>query len=207
MESEREKAIKEIRPNPAEKEFLTLAYNRFYDLYEEINSDEFWESNEKYRFNQFKSVFSIYNELLKYEPIKGVIEYLKKHRPPMEAEIGSDLFSTIRNIVVHFPFFEVWNDVWIRKDIVNWQREGQSIDKFFDKYDGHQQVKYRFWEADKKKMNYVVIGFGNGYKVYEKIFLRDMINERDGVRFCLVLMKNIIDSQIEEISEKRSEVS
>ena len=52
-------------------------------------------------------------------------------------------------------------------------------------------------------MNYVAIGFGKGYEVCEKIFLRDMINERDGVRFCLVLMKNIIDSQIEEINEKK----
>jgi len=103
MESEREETIKEIRPSPAEKEFLTLAYNRFYDLFDEITSDEFWESNEKYRFNQFKSVFSIYTELLKYEPIKWVIEYLKKHRPPMEAEIGSELFGVIWNIVYSVP--------------------------------------------------------------------------------------------------------
>lgn len=203
MESEREETIKEIRPNSAEKEFLTLAYNRFYDLYDEIITDEFWETSENYKFSQVKSVFGVYTELLKYEPIKWVIEYLKKYRPPMEAEIGSELFGIIRNIVVHFPFFEKWDDVWIRKDIVNWQREGQSIDKFLKKYDNHAQVKYRFWEPKKQKMTYMSINFPKGYENGEKIFLKDMVSEKDGLKFSIILMRQIVDTQVEEISEKK----
>lgn len=203
MESVREEPIKEVRPNSAEKEFLKLAYNRFYDLFDEMFSDEFWESNENYRFSQFKSVFSIYTELLRYDPIKWVIEYLKKNRPPMEAEIGSEFFGVIRNIVVHFPFFERWDDVWIRKDIVNWRREGQSIDKFLKKYDNHEQVKYRFWEQKKQKMTYMNINFSKGYENGEKIFLKNMLGEKDGIRFSLILMRQIIDTQVEEITGKK----
>ena len=36
--------IEELRPNNAEKEFLTLVYNRFFDIYEEIISDLFFIS-------------------------------------------------------------------------------------------------------------------------------------------------------------------
>jgi hypothetical protein len=51
-------------------------------------------------------VFAVYAELLNYPPIKWVIEHIKKARPPMEAEIGSELFKFIRNIVVYFSFLK-----------------------------------------------------------------------------------------------------
>jgi hypothetical protein len=31
----------ELRPNPVEVEFLALAYNRFYDIYEEVMIESF----------------------------------------------------------------------------------------------------------------------------------------------------------------------
>ena len=64
---------REIRPNNAEKEFLILAYNRFYDLVDEIMDDSFWEKDAKYRFSRIKDIFCVYSELLNYEPIKWVI--------------------------------------------------------------------------------------------------------------------------------------
>ncbi|MEE9119221.1 MAG: hypothetical protein V3U02_11615, partial [Calditrichia bacterium] len=83
----------ELRPDKAEIEFLTLAYNRFYDIFEEIMDDSFWEKDNWYRFSKTKDGFTVYSELLNYEPIKWVIEHIKKARPPMEAEIGSELFK------------------------------------------------------------------------------------------------------------------
>lgn len=35
------------------------------------------------------------------------------------------------------------------KELVNWQREGLTIDCFLKKYAGQDEVKYRFWEEDK----------------------------------------------------------
>ena len=78
-----------IKPNDAELEFLTLSYNRFYDLFDEIISEEFWKKDEWYRYSRIKDGFSIYIEVIHYEPIKFVIEQIKKNRPPMESEIGS----------------------------------------------------------------------------------------------------------------------
>lgn len=188
---------KRIYPNEEEIEFLNLAYNKFYDIFEEAFQDKFWEKPPEYRFLKIKQVFEIYSELLNYEPLKTVLEIIKVKRPPMEAEIGSNLFKTIRNILTHYPFFETWNDVWVNKKLVNWYRKGQSIDYFFRKYAGKPTVKYRIWEEDKKKMTYISINFPKEYS-NEKIYLKDILTEYEGIKFSLILMKNILDTQVEK---------
>lgn len=190
----------ELRPTKAETEFLGLAYNRFYDIFEEIKTDEFWKKEDWYRFSKTKEGFSIYSELLNYEPLKWVIEHIKKTRPPMEAEIGSDLFKFIRNVVIHFPFFNAWDDVWVKSSIINWFGESRSIDRFLKKYSGKETVKYRFWESDKKQMTYLSIKFPPEYN--NKIYLKDFLTEKEGVKFSFILMKQILDTQVEEIKNK-----
>jgi len=188
----------ELRPNKAEKEFLTLAYNRFYDIFEEVMDDSFWDKDEWYRFSKVKDGFAVYAELLNYPPIKWAIEHVKKARPPMEAEIGSELFKFVRNIVAHFPFFESWDKVWFNKSIINWYKEGRSIDKFLNKYKGKETVKYRFWEAQKKRMTYLSINFPKKYEENTKIYLKEILSEKEGVKFSFILMKKILDTQVEK---------
>mgnify|MGYP001566163482 CR=1 FL=1 len=189
--------MSEVRPNKAEKKYLTLAYNNFYDIFDEILSDSFWKKNKYYRFCKIKDAFSIYAELLQYPPLSWVIEHVKKNRPPMEAEIGSELFKFIRNLIIHFPFFESWEAVWIDKDIVNWQRKSLSIDKFLKNYQGHGPVKYRIWEANRKKMTYIAINFPKNYSKGEKVLLKNVLSEKDGIKFALVFMRKVIDTQVE----------
>ena len=193
------------RPNQAEIQFLTLAYNRFYDLFDELMADQFWNKEPWYRFSRVKEVFSVYGELLNYEPIGWVLEQMKKSRPPMESEIGSELFKFIRNVVAHFPLFDSWEDVWISGSLVNWSREGQSIDRFLKKYKGRQEVKYRFWEAEKKKMTYLSIQFPLEYNADSRILLKDLLAEQEGVKFSLILMRQILDSQVESAGPVKSQ--
>ena len=188
----------ELRPNKAEKEFLTLAYNRFYDIFEEVMDDSFWDKSEWYRFSKVKDGFALYVELLDYPPIKWVIEYIKKARPPMEAELGSELFKFVRNVITHFPFFESWNEVWINKSIINWCKEGRSIDRFLAKYKGRETVKYRFWEVQKKRMTYLSINFPEKYEENTKIYFEEILSEKEGVKFSFILMRNIMDTQLEK---------
>jgi len=187
-----------LRPNKAEKEFLTLAYNRFYDIFKEVMTDSFWEKRKASRFSIIKEGFAVYAELLNYEPLRWVIEHLKKARPPMEAEIGSELFKFIRNVIAHFPFFESWDEVWVSKSIINWNKDGQSIDKFLKKYDGKEVVKYRFWEAKKRKMTYLSINFPQKYQEDNKIYLKEILSEKEGVKFSFILMRQILDTQVEK---------
>ncbi len=190
----------EASPNKSEELFLSLGYNRFYDLFDEIMMDDFWTKEECYRFGKVSSIFAVYAELLAYEPFKHVLEALKKQRPPMESEIGGPLFKFVRNILAHFPVFETWGEVWVSKDLVNWQREGLTIDRFLKKYAGHDEVKYRFWEANKKRMTYMSIRFPEKYDD-KKIYLKDMIEEKDGVKFSLIMMRQILDTQVESVGE------
>lgn len=159
-------------------------------------SDDFWEQDPIYRFSKIKDGFSVYSELLNYEPIRRVISEIKKRRPPMEGEIGSELFKFIRNAFSHFPFFDSWDEVWINKSITNWFREGQSIDRFLTKYCGKEEVKYRFWEESKQEMTYLSIRFPKDYSGETKIYIKDILHERDGVRFSFILMKKIMDTQV-----------
>jgi hypothetical protein len=193
--------ILEMKPNKSEEIFLSLGYNRFYALFDEIMADAFWSKEDWYRFSKVSNIFSVYAELLTYEPFTHVLKILKTQRPPMESEIGGPLFKFVRNILAHFPVFETWNDVWVSKELVNWQKEGLTIDRFLKKYVGHEEVKYRFWEAEKKKMTYISIRFPDEYGD-NKIYLNDLVSERDGVKFSLIMMRQILNTQVESVSEK-----
>jgi hypothetical protein len=164
-------------------------------------SDSFWELDPWQRFSKVSHGFSVYTELLNYEPLKHVLNSMKTMRPPMEAEIGGELFKFARNVLAHFPLFATWDEVWINKTLVNWNKEGQSIDRFLNKYQGRSQVKYRFWEEKKKQMTYLSINFPGTYGD-DKIYLKDIISEKDGVKFSFIMMRNILNTQVEEIKEK-----
>lgn len=187
----------DIRPNRAEVSFLTLAYNRLYDIRDEVLSDDFWLRDPFYRLSLLKDGFAVYSELLKYEPLKWIIDEIKLRRPPMEAEIASELFKFIRNVLFHFPFYRSWDDVYITHSLVNWHKDGLSIDKFLLKFLDHPPVKYRFWQENKKTMTYLSITFPSQYADDNKIFLRDILSEKEGVKFSLILMCKIADTQVE----------
>lgn len=134
--------------NAKEQLALQLFYNRFYDLFDEITSDDFLIVEPNIRFFKLREAFSIYKELLEYEPIKAYLDWMKKGgRPSLEAIIADDVFSFIRNLLLHFPLFDKWDDVYINKSLATWSKVGQ-IDKFLTKstkikIDDKGELKYR----------------------------------------------------------------
>lgn len=188
-----------LKPNLQELKFLNLAYNRFYDLQEEIFNDEFWIYEPKYRFSKIKEIFAVYVELLNYEPIGWVIKEIKEKRPPMESEIASKLFKFIRNLILHFPFFDSWDDVWFDKELINWKGRSESIHNFLLKHQLSGEVKYRFWENDKKLMTCLSINFPSNYFENETVYLKNIMSEKEGVKFSVIMMKQVLDKQVEYI--------
>jgi len=184
----------------AEELFLNLSYNKFLDIYSEAFNQEFWEQSPQYRLSKICQAFSIYSEIINHEPFEGVLSWLSKYRPPMESEISGPLFKFIRNVFAHFPFYDTWDEVWISKNLVNWRYPNQSIDKFIKKFTGKPEVQYRFKEKYKTGFTYVTINFPKTYN-NEKIFLKDMIKEEEGVKFALVMMIRVLNTQIESIKE------
>lgn len=187
-------------PTQTELEFLTLSFNRFLDLKKEIMADKFWNKEANYRFFIIKELFAVYCEILKYPPVQYVIE---RESRPNYSDIGQGLFKAIRHILLHFPFFEKWDDVWINRSLVNlYSACPQFIDTFFRKYEGKPHLKYRFWEGEKKKMAYIMISFPRDYTQGEKVFLKDLLPEHDGMKFTTIFMWNILRLQIERITEE-----
>lgn len=193
--------IDKFKPNEKEIEVLTLFYNKFYDLFDEIINDNFFNEDANIRFLKLREAFSIYKELLSYEPIKKYIEWMKMGgRPPLEGIIADDLFSFIRNLLLHFPIFNTWNEVYINKNLATWSKVGQ-IDKFLNKsinikIDGKGTVKYRMWEEEKNRMTYFSVNFPEKYED-NNIYLKDIISEEVGMKFCMALMKEVLDKQVE----------
>lgn len=191
---------KNIKSNDKERVALNLFYNRFYGLYEELSHNDFFKNEPSYRFYKIREIFSVYNELLGYDPIKCYIEEIKKTRPPLEGIIVNDLFSFVRNLLLHFPLFDNWDDVYITKDLATWNKVGR-IHSFLKKsskikIDGKGTIKYRIWEESKKLMTYISINFPEEYN-NDKIFLKDIISEREGIKLCISFMKEILDTQVE----------
>ena len=54
-------------------------------------------------------------------------------------------------------------------------------------------------ESEKKKMTYLSINFPKKYDNKTKIYLREMLSEKEGIKFSFILMKKIIDTQVERI--------
>lgn len=187
------------RSHPTESEsiFLELAFNKFHSIFYEVFDENFWSKDEYYRFSRIKEAFSIYGEVLNYEPIKRYMDFVEHNRPPMQIKINKDLFRCMRNLLAHFPLFDSWKEVWFNFSLINWYREGQSIDRFLRDYEGHEDLKLRFWEESKKKMTYVSISFPDSYLDGDTIYLNDILNEEDGFMFALIMMKEVINSQIE----------
>lgn len=192
----------EIKPNEKEKFALTLFYNRFYDLYEELSQENFFNEKPEYRFYKIREIFSVYKELLGYEPIKHYIKYVKSGgRPPLEGLIVDDLFSFVRNVLLHFPIFDNWSDVYINKDLATWSKSG-TIHEFLlksskIKIDGSGVINYRIWEKSKKMMTYIKIHLPEEYVESSLIYLKDIISEKDGIKLCISFMKEVLDTQID----------
>lgn len=192
---------KVIHPTQTEIEFLTLGYNRFYDLFDEIMQESFWKEEATFRFYKLKELFTVYFELLKYPPIQWGIEIENR---PNYSVVGKELMKFIRNVLFHFPFFEKWNDIWIKKSIVNlYTAKSQSVDRFCTKYEGRAELKYRFWEEKYKRMTYITINFPYNYSEDNKVFLKDIVSEKDGVRFSLIFMESILNTQIEDLGMEK----
>ena len=195
----------DIKPNEKERIALDLFYNRFYDLYEELSHSDFFKNKPSYRFYKIREIFSVYKELLGYEPIKHHIELIKRTRPPLEGIIVNDLFSFVRNLLLHFPVFDNWDDVYISKDLATWNKAG-TIHRFLEKsskikIDDKGTIKYRIWEESKKLMTHISINFPEKYND-NKIFLKDIVSEKEGIKLCISFMKEILDVQVDSDEEQ-----
>lgn len=100
-------------------------------------------------------------------------------------------------------------EVYINKKIATWSKVGQ-IDKFLKKcsdikIDGKGSIKYRIWEYEKNDMTYFSVNFPENYGD-ENIYLKDIISEEAGMKFCIALMREVLDKQVENAEEPKIKI-
>lgn len=185
----------DIHPTKKEEMFLKLGYNRFLDLFDKIMLDTFWEESAEQRLLLIKELCSTYVELLKYEPIDFLINESNRLNHKL---VGADFIKMLRNLLLHFPFFKEWNEIEFSRDLITGMENSGSIDRFMLK--SHPKcIKYRFWEPVSKKMTYIEVKLDQGYSDGKDVKLKNILPEKDGVKFLSIFMRDILMTQIEKL--------
>lgn len=108
------------------------------DLYGIILYGGFGYVDDAEKFTLLKKISIPFNELLGDEEnkqsFKELLSSTKVDKEQFEAK--NSTFVMIRNLLVHFPFFENWNDIFITKNMLNWncKNNAGAIEKYFTRY-------------------------------------------------------------------------
>ena len=109
-------------------------------------------------------------------------------------------FEVIRHVLVHFPFFNKWDEVYFTQDLITWNGKHSKINSFFMDNEGRIEYKWRIWDGNKKAMKYgYVIKFPKSYSKNSKIYIKDLINEDKGIEISLLMIKKVLESQVENV--------
>ncbi|GGH16804.1 hypothetical protein [Mucilaginibacter phyllosphaerae] len=185
--------------SPDQIEYLTTCIGRFKKLGQIIFNEPFLEYHPNVRFSTIKDLYSIYNEIYSanfFEENHGsdlrLIEF---------GEFQKELVKMIRNVLLHFPFFDNWNEVWIKRSLVTLtltpKRDGTysgAIEKFFLNY-SEKKYAVRLTEYGGNQITTCLI-IPKGYENNDKIYLKDIIEERYvgmlSVGFMRILINNFL---------------
>ena len=125
------------------------------DLYGIILYGDYYPVNDIEKFIILKNISILFNELLgdkeNSTSFKELLSSTIVDKEQFEAK--SSTFAMIRHLLVHFPIFETWDDIFITKNMLNWNGSNHkgAIEKYFLKYSGktlkfsiYTRVDYHF---------------------------------------------------------------
>ena len=136
--------------------------------------------NDNEKFEVIKQLASLVSELLDKEGIKNkLIELANTSTVNGEDnEIKIETFDLIRNILIHFPIFETWDEICISKKLLKWNtdKSGQII-KYFEK-NCNKTFKYRIFlnENDKWVERHTIAVTIPELKDDNTIYLKDILS-------------------------------
>lgn len=137
------------------------------------------------KFSLLKELSLLITELLSMEETKKKFIALANSSKVKENSENNDIkfktFEIIRHIVIHFPFFEKWDDVFITNALLNWNdKENQSIQKFFRR-NIDKEITYMIYTKpfDKWEPTHPVTMKVLPINDDNPVFMRDMISEDD----------------------------
>jgi hypothetical protein len=171
------------------RDFLKLLNERFLKLRKKIMDDKFLLINEDIRFSIIKEVLIVYSELLEGKRIKGLIKDKKSCKEDKDDLFEYDFFIFIRNLLIHFPLYDNWDEVCFWESMINWSSEGRRIDKFLKT--NQEDININISRKDKSKKCFNIY-LNQKYLVNQKICLKDIINEKDAVIFLRWIIEDLM---------------
>lgn len=187
-----------------ERFFLEFAFRRLKTIRKEIcfKNSSFWQKDSYYRFARIKEAFVLFTEISSHKSMRLFPNlYDEKFLFPF---LTNEVFRFVRNVISHFPLFDSWDDVWISKSLINWNKAGQSIDKFLKNNVGKETLGYAYKEENEDKSLFptmVDFNFPKSYDENSKIYLKEMISEKDGIIFSIRIMVFIIEGTQKTINK------
>lgn len=143
-----------------------------------------------------RKVSFLIDELLSDDDMRNQFEKALIHMENSEIKIS--VFSMIRNVLAHFPFYEEWNEIYLNEEILNWNNaKGKSIYKFFSENNAGKILSYDVYfklsHSDKKikhTINITIPAIKDGFymkdfislgDLYYTFFLIDHLLEKQGI--------------------------
>ena len=173
------------------KIFIELALNRFQDLLNE----NFLEIDSKTKLITLQNGFAIFDELVSEKRINF---YFKKQSVKREEfEPMENIFNALRNYFVHFPIFNSFEECFIQKDFIKWNKvqKHSAIDNFFTNFANQSGLVFCFEAKEGISKSFETkftppIGYNEG----KKVFLRDVLDD-NSLNFIFLLMKGILEQE------------
>ena len=140
-----------------------------------------YDYNNSKKFQLVKSIAGITSELLDSDEINEKMMEIAK-----SSEVNGDniedkfnTFKMIRNVLNHFPIFNSWEEIYISRELVNWNNPKYS--QILDYFDEEKEMSYRIYLnennewIEKKKIDIKVPKL----EQCNKIYLKDIISLDD----------------------------
>ncbi|WP_316849623.1 hypothetical protein [Pedobacter agri] len=182
--------------NEHETMFVSMAMERFHQLVAKLNAGDL---SSEYRLFYIKELYSIFAEI---DNIPFIKKYKSDPPPPKDViEIIKGLDQTVkfvRNVLLHFPLFNTWDEIWISKAFAKAMIESPIKDRknkpkgeIFKYLDNEFQVEgkaFKFIDPESKEEKLCLIKRPLDVDMDEKIFLKDILSEDEGA-FTLLSLK------------------
>jgi len=184
--------------NAYQIKFIEMAFARLNEL-EGINANIL---TPELRLLYIKELYGIFSELNK---IKFIRTYPNGNPNEETLIILQNLKSTVsfvRNVLLHFPLFKTWNDIWISKDFAKFMNDEPTHKKFTNSKNYGTIYHYLTTAQNKESLSFKLdmkdksttiftINYPNVTSDEEKIYLKDILTEEDGVIAILNVMNHI----------------
>jgi hypothetical protein len=174
--------------NAEQIKFIEMAYARISDIEDQLDMDL---TPPEIRLYYLKDLFTIFNELLKIKEIKRLDKTDDLTRRRLTELIHTVDF--IRNILLHFPLFKTWDDIYISREFNSGMggSKGGRIHKFLHPETPMESLAFKLTMEKNMGEREFTIRFPDQLALEGNIYIKDILTEKEGAISIITVMNHI----------------